>query len=275
MRKLALAGREDLYALTLAPEDLAELRHDAGDLRIVDEDGRQVPYVLEPGASEARLTLAVERAARAARPSPAPVSRYALQLRDPVSGKPLALPLVALELDVKEAFFDRPVRLLAEAEGESGERRLYAGRLARSADPRPSPQAPPRPLTMPLPGTRLSTLFLELDEGDDAPLTLLAARGTVRVPRATFKAGPGAYRVLLGNREAIAPRYDLASLRREVLSYSALAAEASPAEANPAFRRLAGDYFKDTPPTLLLWSTLLAAVLVLLLLTARAIRQPQ
>jgi len=271
-RRVALGGREDLYSLTLAAEDLGVLRGDLGDLRIVDDGDQQVPYILEPGASEARVALTVERTSRPGRPEARSESRYRLCLREATSGRPLTLPLAALELDVQEAFFDRPVRLLTGAHGGRGQRTLYSGRLSRTVDPR-SPE-PPRSLILSLDGSRLSELRLEVDEGDNAPLTLTAARGAVRVPRVTFKAGPGTYRLLLGNRGAESPRYDLAGLRQEVLSYSAVAATVSPAEANPAFRRFAADYFADAPPTLLLWGTLLAAVVALVLLTARAIRQP-
>jgi hypothetical protein len=132
----------------------------------------------------------------------------------------------------------------------------------------------PQPIVIALDGTRLDELTLEIDEGDNAPLSLQAARAVVRVPRVTFKAAPGVYRLLLGNREAGPPRYDLASLRQEVLSYSALDAPAAAREANPLYRRFAGDYFSDAPPTLLLWGTLLAAVAALLFLTARVLRQP-
>jgi hypothetical protein len=96
----------------------------------------------------------------------------------------------------------------------------------------------------------------------------------VRVPRLAFKAGPGDYRILLGNRDASAPRYDIASLRREMLAYSALPATAAPAAANPAYRRRASDYFVSAPPTAILWGALIVAVIALLALTARILRQP-
>jgi hypothetical protein len=115
-------------------------------------------------------------------------------------------------------------------------------------------------------------LFLEITEGDNAPLTLVRAQGVVRVPRLAFKAAPGAYRLLIGNAQAQPPRYDIASLRKEILAYSAVAVEAGPIEPNAAYRRRAGDYLTDVPPSLLLWGTLLAAVVVLLLLTLRILR---
>jgi hypothetical protein len=154
-----------------------------------------------------------------------------------------------------------------------GERPLFSGRLVRRVDPRlPTSNTPVEPIVLTLDGSWLQEMTLEVDEGDNAPLSVAAALGLVRVPRVTFKTGPGSYRLLLGNRDATAPRYDLASLRQEVLAYSALAARASPAQANPAFRRFAGDYFGEAPP-LLLWGTLVGAVAVLLLLTARALRE--
>ena len=83
----------------------------------------------------------------------------------------------------------------------------------------------------------------------------------MRVPRLTFPAGAGAYRLLLGNPEAEPPRYDLASLRARgagVLGGAGRAAGRG--RANAAYRRGAGDYLKDAPPTLVLWGALLVAV---------------
>ena len=264
-RRLAIAEREDLWSVTLDPVDLAVVRPDLADLRIVDEDGRQVPYTLEGAAAEGRLPLAVEKAAsRGEQPT---TTRYRLLVRDPASGRALTLPLAALELDVKEEFFDRPARLFAPgASGARHERPVYSGRLARRVDP--------EPIVIRLDGLRASELTLDVDEGDNAPLTLRSVQALVRVPRLTFKAAPGAYRLLLGNRDAPPPRYDLASLREEVLSYSSVGVTAATLEPNPAYRRFAGDYFSDAPPTLLLWGTLLAAVAVLVLITARVLRQP-
>ena len=264
-----------MWTLTLAPEDLAAARPDLGDLRIVDDKDRQVPYILETGAAERRVAMALETRGGSAR-SDGRLTRHRLSLRvDGASDQALALPLWALELDAQEAFFDRPARLLASpGPGERHERTLFSGRLARTVDARATRAPSVRPIAIVLDGTWLSELTLEVDEGDNAPLTIQAAHAVVRVPRVTFKAAPGEYRLLLGNREATAPRYDLASLRQEVLAYSAVDAEAAVREANPGYRRFAGDYFTDAPPTLLLWGTLLAAVAALLFLTLRVLRQP-
>jgi hypothetical protein len=64
------------------------------------------------------------------------------------------------------------------------------------------------------------------------------------------------------------------TLRQEILAYSAIVVQAGPAEPNPSFRRRAADYFRNAPPTLLLWGTLFGAVAILILLTLRILRTP-
>jgi hypothetical protein len=278
-RRFSVGPREDIYSLTLAPEDLARLRPDLGDLRVADAEDRQVPYVLEPSAQDARVHLRHEKDATPARRGERTraLTRCRLWIADSSAGL-LRLPLRSLELAFTETFFSRPARVLAPS--ERGARReheveLYSGTLARGAAQGAAPAAEPPPISLPLDGAARAELFLEIDEGDNAPLTITAAAAVVRVPRLSFKARPGEYRLLLGNAEAAAPRYDIAALAREVLAYSAVVVEAAARTENPAFRRRAGDYFQNAPPTVLLWGTLIVAVVGLVFLTARLLRSPQ
>ena len=117
-------------------------------------------------------------------------------------------------------------------------------------------------------------MTLEIDDGDNAPLSFERVDAVVAVPRVVFKAGPGSYRMLLGNREVGAPRYDLAALRRELLAYSAVPVEASALAPNAAFRRSLGEHFKNTPTTLVMWVVLIVGVVALLGLVARVVREP-
>lgn len=269
IRRLTIAGREDLYAVVLPAEDLALLRDDLGDVRVADEADKQVPFVLERDAVQAIVDLSPERLPPP--PDQRSRSRYRLRLAGGKDARPL--PLAAVELSFREPYFTRPARLLAAAANARGERAAWSGTLARPY-PRQGVKTPaPQPFVLPMDGTRVAELTLEIEEGDNAPLTLTRARAFVNVPRIAFKASPGAYRLLLGNAEAQPPRYDIASLRQEVLSYSALPLPPGAVERNPAFRRRAGDYFKDAPPTVILWGALLAAVVVLVLLTARIVKQ--
>jgi hypothetical protein len=239
-RRLTIMGREDLYTLTLSAEDLAYLRDDLADLRIVSDSELQVPYIVDPDAAQERVLLQVESGR----------GRYH------VATPPL--PFRALELQFQEGFFSRPFRLRAP-----DERVLRAGTLSSPAQ-----------TVIVLDGQRRDGLLLEIDNGDNTPLGPPRAQGVVQVPRVAFKAGPGTYRLLLGSEGAGPPRYDIVTLRQEILAYSAIVVQAGPAEPNPSFRRRAADYFRNAPPTLLLWGTLFGAVAILILLTLRILRTP-
>ena len=267
-RALPVDGREDIFTLRLAAEDVAAAREDLGDVRIVDGDDRQVPFVLERDAAETRVDLVFEPVSR----SSGDPRRRVLRLRPPAERRPetLRLPVRALEIDVADAFFSRTVRVYAPPAGGRERRAVTSQVLTRrdeSADK-------PRTCRIDLDGGWYGELELEIDEGDNGPLTIGAVRAVVKVPRLAFKAKPGRYRLLLGNDGAGAPQYDLASLRREVLAYSAVATEPGALEAHGRFRRTGRDYLKQAPPALFLWGALLAAVAGLVVLTLRILRTP-
>lgn len=267
VRRLSPVEREDLYTLRLEPEDLAVLRSDLADLRLADAAGRQVPYVLTPDAFESWVELEIEQ--DEGHPSAGRLSRYRLRPRPAVAPASAALPFQALELDIAEPFFSRSARILAEPQDPPARHRpqvVFAGKLARGGD-RSGPD--PATVVVALDGARHPELRLEVDEGDDAPLTLRRARGRVLTPRVAFKARAGQLRLLLGNAEARSPRYDLVALRQAVLDHSAVVLAPGALGPNPAFRRGVSDYLRQAPPTLLLWGVLLAAAVTLLLLTAR------
>ena len=117
VRKLTLPKVEDIYTVTLAAADLAVLRPDLGDLRIVGDLGRQIPFILEARAADGEISLRIEPDTRLAkRGSRGVVSRYRLTVVD-ADGKPLTLPLQQLRLDVAEGFFSRTATLTAPAWG--------------------------------------------------------------------------------------------------------------------------------------------------------------
>ncbi len=273
-RALSFSAGEDLYGLILSPEDLALLRSDLGDLRIADGADHQVPYVLETAVAERKVALSVESETG---PHPPRISRYHLIVDPPLVGAGAALPLRAVELDIRETFFQRRARLLAPAPNDPGGNHgggpgaevLYAGELARE-------EGGP-PVRLVLDGNRRHELILEIEEGDNLALTLAGAAGWVQVPRLAFKVVPDRpeYRLLLGNESAEPPRYDIEGLRQTVLSYAAVPVSPGPLSANPAYRRLLGNYFRSAPPTAILWGALLASVVGLLWLTARLLRKPE
>ena len=97
------------------------------------------------------------------------------------------------------------------------------------------------------------------------------------MPRVTFKATKGAYRLLLGNPDAEAPTYDLAALRQDVLAYSALpldAAALQPLAPNTDYTRGAGDVVRGLSSGPALWVALGLSIAALLWLTWRILKQP-
>ena len=274
-RQLHIGGGDDVYTLTLAPADLIYLRPDFGDIRLVDSERRQVPYVLEPRAAAARVALTV----RAATPRAGAVRTSAWQLTVP-TGVPeaadrSALPLAALDLFFADGFYTRPAELLTpDRRAPHGQRVLQQGTLRAS---RRVAGGTPDPQTFDLGELRAATLGLEVRDGDNAPLTLTRADAVVWVPRLTFKAAGGEYRLLFGNTEAAAPTYDLADLRQDVLAYSAIPLEAKalqPPAPNADYAPGALVVMKRLERGPLLWTALGFSIVALLWLTKVIIQSP-
>ena len=243
---------EGLARLRLSAEDLAVLRPDLGDARIADAAGRQWPYLLAPAAASVVVELAVR--------GPEPVergSRYVLT--SPVA--PLCA--AALTLEVDSPYFDRPFTLRATGENGSDLR----GRLAR-----PIGSGEPLGLDLsPLPG--FAALELRVEDGDDAPLALRAARASVPVPDLFLAAPAGEYALLLGAPAEAAPRYDLERVRDVVLAVGAAAVEPGRLEPNPDYSLTSRLRGRAGLETALLWIALGGAVLTLLVLTLRLARK--
>ena len=93
------------------------------------------------------------------------------------------------------------------------------------------------------------------------------------MPRLTFKATAGEYRLLLGNDDVEAPSYELDGLRQEVLDYSATPVPAAWLDVtSPTGGRRLGQMLREPPATAVLWAALGTAVVVLLVLTRRILR---
>lgn len=245
------ATREGLARVRLAPEDVAKLRPDLADVRVIDANDRQWPFLLERGASPETVDVPADEPAR-----DGTLSRYELRLP--------ATPVTVdrLVVDGPVAFFDRGYRLVADTGGE--ERTLARGRLVRRA-------GDPRPLRIDLPASRVESLRLEVEDGDEAPLPLTFR---ARLPLADlFVVAPaGDYAVLLGHPDAGAPQYEIARVRNVVLSVEAVEADAGALTANPAFSRAARLAKGKGPTQVALWTVLILAVGALGFLTFRLAR---
>jgi hypothetical protein len=249
---------EGLSRLALAPEDAALLRPDLADLRIVDDDARQWPYLTSARDRSAAVPLKLVAGTPEKR-------RSTWRLELPAA--PLRVERVLLKMTV--AFFDRPFEL--SAEDEHGRQRVVAqGRLVKQA-------LRPGPVEIALGGEPLHAMVLRVDDGDDAPLALVEASADVLLPELFVVAPEGRYEMLLGNPDVPAPRYELERVRDVVLAAGSYPAAPGALEENPRFSlraRLGGD---GGPSGLLrtglVWGVLLVAVAVLGALTLRVMRQ--
>lgn len=264
-RGFSITGAEDLYSVTVAAADLAHVRAGLADLRVVDGENRQVPYIVDEDAAVSRVPLTATPVR-----SPRNVPRTSAWTLALPAGITDAVPFSTLELEVAEGFFTRDVSVLVpDPRGPAGYR-VAATTTLRSS--RREQTATPVVVAIPLGGLAAASLTLEMADGDNAPLTIRAVTGLAVAPRVTFKAGPGQYRLLFGNADVPAPSYDLGVLRDEVLAYAAVPVSEGaiqPSVANPEHTRALTDMMRAAPPTAVLWSALGVAVVVLLALTRR------
>jgi hypothetical protein len=274
-RALRVSGGDDVYTLTLSPTDLIYLRSDLGDIRLVDGERRQVPYVLEPRAAAARVALTVQPGSP--RNGAAKTSAWQLTVPSdiPDAASRDALPLAGLEVFFADGFYTRPAVLLTpDRRAPHGQRVLQQATLRES---RRITTGTPDPQVFDLAELRTATLGLEVSDGDNAPLSLKRADAVVWVPRLTFKAAAGEYRLLFGNAEATPPTYDLADLRQDVLAYSAIPIEPSalqPPAANADYARGARDVLSSLERGPLLWAALVFSIVALLWLTRVILKSP-
>ena len=271
VRPFRVEGNEDLYSLTLSPEDLSRGRADLADLRVVDAAGRQVPYIVERDAETVSVPLPT--APEAPRGGRAANSAFSLSLASAGGAERLAVS--AIELQIVEGYFQRRATVLQrDPAAPQGLRVVGGATIGASSRDGESTGAVVR---IPLGRVTAPDLVVEIENGDNAPLTVRSAAGIATVPRLTFKAGPGEYRLLLGNATADAPSYEIDALRRDVLDYSAVPVPAGWLAAtapNPDRERSVADVVRETPPTVILWSALGVAIVVLLLLTRRILGAP-
>lgn len=244
-----------LVALTL---DAAVLAHSSlSDLRIVDAEGRQIPYLRErspdPLIVELREPSLIEDDSDPR--APARISRHRLELP---SG---TLPASRLLVDTPADVFERTVHV------ESGRspRGDPEWRTPTVAWRDPDPGTPAPPLEVELPFHPGEAVYLVVDEGDNPPLPLEDLRLHLDTWTLRFFHPGGKIRLLYGHPNLGEPRYDLSLIAarldpaaREVT----LAPEPESDERDPA-----------RVPRWLFWGALIAAVAVLLLVLARLVRE--
>jgi len=255
-RRITVAdARDGLSRVELGASDLALLRSDLADVRIVDAQNRQWPYLIEPRARfgwEEVSIIKIEQKGT--------VSRLRMQL----PSAPFLIDM--LEVDIANPYFDRSFKLVG-TDANKAERVLAVGRLARGAHESTAVR------TIAIDETWVTALELQVDNGSDAPLELRRVRAREPQPEIYLVAKPGEYSLVLGNSDEMAPSYEINRVRPLILSVSGATATVGPLQPNPQFQRSARLTASGTPERLALWGTLGLSVLVLSFLTFRMARR--
>jgi hypothetical protein len=243
-------------AITL-PKDGSVAYLDLGDevdrgLRIIDQEQRQVPYVLESGSQytfrNASLALHTDQTQTL-------VTLSALNPKEKLLG---------IELYAKSPeYFSRRVSAyesISDARAVTGQRSLGAALWERQ------PGDEDTPFNLDIESPTQSSLTIELDNGDNPPLEL--ARATLKIARRRidFLFAPGDQLTLLyGNPNAGEPSYDLRLLGPTLIAMSAQAALLEPvaSRATPA----------TSQPTKWLWIAVVFSAALVLLALMRTLRK--
>jgi hypothetical protein len=251
-------SRTGLARLRLEPADVVQAQPSLADLRIVDGEGRQWPYLLERDALVVAEPLEMTRSGPDDREA-----RYTLVPR----WRPLRVD--GLEIEVDATFVDRPFTVVGRDESGT-ERPLAGGRLRRAA-------GTAGPLRIAFADTRLTELTLVVYNGDEAPLRLTGVRALCPLAELYVAAPPGDYALLAGDADAAAPEYEIAGMRATILAAPAVDVVTGPGGPNPGFsrgattaRRIAGGRLL---PRAAVWIVLVLAVVVLTGLTMRVVRR--
>ena len=220
-------GEAGLVTLTL---DAAALAHSQGplrtfaDVRIVDGENLQIPYLLERSAErltvdvQLRTTTPVARVLREHRGGTR--SFYAVTL--PYGGLPG--PVLAVETSAR--IFRRAVQVGAERQPGRRSREVTFETFTETVWQHSDESAGAPPLELALPRDDARELLLIVDEGDNQPLPITHAR--LRLPgwQLRFSRPAGRLRLLYGKNDITEPHYDVA-----VLAPSAMSGEARPVSA--------------------------------------------
>lgn len=253
-RKEVRLGPGFVHELELDPDVLSEAASTGDDLRLV-RDGVQVPYLrddpprLRPLAVEAartgsKWTLTFPR-------SRLPVRRITCRTGDPL--------------------FRRQVRLVEEIRDELGatHRRVVAQAVWSR-----TPDRPPERLELELDGLRRSDrLTLEIDDGDNPPLTLGDFDAVYAAPRLVFKSTPTPGLSLhYGNPRVSAPRYDLDLAASEMIS--AVKSTATFGDQQPLSPSARPAEASEKIGSIVLWAVLATLTVALVLVIIKVLPAP-
>ena len=259
------AGDAQLVALVLDAPVLAQSKGpDAAfaDVRVLDAENRQVPYLVqrrdEPMPIDLKIAPAPGEIAALQRAEGGTWSSYTIEL--PYEN----LPDARLVIETSARVFRRNVRLSLERAADRQRRDRWLQVLASEPWMHANQEDPAPALTLRVPRLQTRTVVLSIDEGDNQPLPLLAARLLLPSYRLRFFRAAGTeLRLAYGRDDLAPPRYDLALLAPHVMGVDAREIAAAP-ETQPS---------SDRPTSIVsprfFWILLAVAVVALLALIVR------
>jgi hypothetical protein len=233
------------------------------DLRVRDERGAEIPYVVETVDDGAALVVTAS-AAEAVRPPDAPATQVAtIELRVP------NLEVNAVRFDAATPSFARDVTIEGSEDGVTWSK-IATDRISRFRDEAAN-------LQVPTPYGRARWWRATIDNRDDAPLAGVRISLLIRPKDVVFPVvRPHRYRLTFGDPNTDAPTYDLRErLRHE--QWRADRGSAGPIVVLGARRRgarvPAGTFARTpSPPALPGWLTSLAFTGAIVVLAAFALR---
>ena len=264
------SGDRGLVAIRL---DEAALAHSAGamsrfrDVRIIDANGNQIPYLIERSSEPLSIDLSLERLGAVPKTMlPQTGTRSVYRMRLPFE----ALPSPRLVLTTTARVFRRGVSVVVERAPDRRRRDAWLETLAATMWIHADQETPAPALTLALRSVDTKELLIVVEEGDNSALPIATARLLLPSYRMRlFRESGALLRLAYGRADLTAPNYDLALLAPRVFGVSAV-------EVGPGPEREATA--KGVAPVLVsplvFWSILGVAVVVLLGLIARLVRKP-
>lgn len=249
--------------------DAAALAHSTGpargfsDVRIVDQEGRQVPYLLEQCVTPLVTDLPLTRRQPTGKvPNGRRLSEYSV--RTSYAG----LPASRVVLTTSARVFTRRVEIGSARPADRSHRDPWFQALAE-ADWTHDDNATAAPsLVLALPPVDDTEVVLRIEEGDNAALPVTSAKLTLPGYRLRFyRSANERLTLAYGQSDLSAPRYDIQLLSADILGRVATDIEAADENGSQALQ----------PSSLVsprvFWIVLGLAVVVLLGMTARLVRK--
>jgi hypothetical protein len=247
--------------IELKPATLAASNNDLGDLRLV-QDGRQLPYLIEPATILRGIDCQIAKYPNAKRPQ---VTRW--KVATPMAN----LPLSDLTASSPAALFTRT--FTAAVEEADSMTAVWIRPIAYTTWTKTADTASNK-LHINLNGARVQqTLLLETDNGDNPPLELenVSIRYTASFLAAKLVAATPVF-LYYGNPQATAPAYDLRLVRDELLAADKQTATLGSEETLNPDRAKPWAISAGSP---WLWAALALVVAVLLGVVAKLLPKPQ